>query len=179
VNINGLKYSNQSLPVLTNMFNAVKTAKLLGYKTFFYTTYDVILDPRDIPVVELGFSEVSQGSNAYLGSLNTPFGKGIQTNGMFYKTDFFLETFDDVRDSESYNLACQKANCQNFLEDYLVKKISDKPNVVVIHNQEETLIKNSGLGVASNSEYYSIVPVDKEPNTYIFYFFTYNIDDRK
>ena len=179
VNINGLKYSNQSLPVLTNMFNAVKTAKLLGYKTFFYTTYDVILDERDIPVIELGFSEVSQEANAYLGSLNTPFGKGIQTNGMFYKTEFFLETFDDVRDSESYNLACQRANCQNFLEDYLVKKLTDKPNVIVIHNQEETLIKNSGLGVASNSEYYSIVPVDKEPNTYIFYFFTYNIDDRK
>lgn len=179
VNINGLKYSNQSLTVLTNMFNGAKNAKNLGYKNFFYTTYDVILDDDDIPVVEKGFEEVSGGANAYLGSLNTPFGKGIQTNGMFYNVDFFLNTFDDVRNADDYNAACEAAGCQNFLEDYMVKKLSDKPLVNIIHNQEETLITNSGLGVASNSEYFSILPIEKETNKYMFYFFTYNIDDRR
>ena len=178
VNINGLKNSNQSLTVLTNMFNAVKFAKNLGYKSFFYTTYDVILHDNDVPVVEQGFQEV-QNANAYLGSLNTPFGKGIQTNGMFFKSDFFLETFDDVRNADDYNAACQEANCHNFLEDYMVNKLKDKPDVKIIHNKEETLITNSGLGVASNSEYYSILPIEKQDNKYMFYFFTYNVDDRK
>lgn len=179
VNINGLKYSNQSLTVLVNLFTAAKFAKNLGFKSFFYSTYDVILDERDIPVIEEGFQQVNGNVNAYLGSLNTPFGKGIQTNGMFFKTDFFLETFDDVRTSEEYNLACEKAKCQNFLEDYMVKKVSGKPQVSIIHNNEETLLKYSGLGVASNSEYYSILPIEKKENSFMFYFFSYNIDDRK
>jgi hypothetical protein len=37
---------------------------------------------------------------------------------------------------------------------------------------------HSGLGVASNSEYYSILPVTGKPDWYMFYFFTYNVDTR-
>jgi hypothetical protein len=180
VNINGLKYSNQSLTVLTNMFNGAKAAKNLGYKSFFYTTYDVVLDEDDMPIVDESFEMVTnKGFNAYLGTLNTPFGKGIQTNGMTYNTDFFLNTFDDVRTSDEYNKACELANCHNFLEDYMVKKLEGKEMVQLINNNEETLLVNSGLGVASNSEYFSILPIEKEPNKYMFYFFTYNIDDRR
>ena len=180
VNINGLKYSNQSLTVLVNMFTSAKFAKSLGFKSLFYSTYDVILDERDIPTIEKGFEEVNSSYKAYLGSLNTPFGKGIQTNGMFYNIDFFLDTFDDVRNSEEYNKACELSGCQNFLEDYLIKKLKNVMGQVnLIHNNQETLLIHSGLGVASNSEYYSILPIDKEKNSYMFYFYTYNVDDRK
>lgn len=180
VNINGLKDSNQSLTVLVNMVTAAKFAESLGFSSFFYTTYDVVLHPDDINDCELGFSSV-KNSKAYLGSLNTPFGKGIQTNGMFFQTDFALEVLDDVRDAWRYNKICESYGAQNFLEDYLIKKIQpfiDLKQVDLIHNQEETLLKKSGLGVASNSEYYSILPIQKE-NKFMFYFFSYNLDERK
>lgn len=183
VNINGLKNSNQSLTVLTNLYNAIKSAKELGFKSFFYTTYDVILNEKDFQVVEDSFIAVNTGLGAYLGSLNTPFGKGIQTNGMAFRINFFLETFNDVRTPLEYNKACENIGAQNFLEDYLVKKInyneSIKNQCVIMDNDEETLLKNSGLGLCSNSEYYSIVPIEGKPNKYMFYFFTYNIDDRE
>jgi hypothetical protein len=183
ININGLKNSNQSLTVLTNLFNGAKAAKALGYETFFYTTYDVVLDPRDIPQIEKSFDIDGKDPmmyKAYLGSLNTPFGKGIQTNGMSFDIDFFLNTFDDVRTAEEYNNICQNIGAQNFLEDYLTKKLIGLENQYYIeHNNEETLLKHSGLGVASNSEYYSIIPIVGQPNKYMFYFFTYNVDSRK
>ena len=180
VNINGLKHSNQSLTVLVNLFTATKFAKDLGYKRFFYTTYDVILNELDAPTIEASFQSVEQSNTAYLGSLKTPFGRGIQTNGMTFDVDFFLNLFDDVRTSDDYNRVCYNIGAQNFLEDYLVKKINTRINdVVLIDNPQETLLVNSGLGVASNSEYYSIVPIDKHPNQYMFYFYTYNVDDRK
>jgi len=180
MNINGLKYSNQSLTVLVNLFTAAKLAKDMGYKRFFYTTYDVILDEKDIPTVDTSFESVAQSNTAYLGSLNTPFGKGVQTNGMTFDVDFFLDLYDDVRTSEDYNRSCENVGAQNFLEDYMVKKLKPKESdIVFVHNEEETLLKHSGKGVASNSEYYSIVPVDKEENNYMFYFYTYNVDDRK
>ena len=43
---------------------------------------------------------------------------------------------------------------------------------------DETFLENSGTGVSSHSEYYSILPVTGKENTFIFYFFTYNIDNR-
>ena len=180
ININGLKNSNQSLTVLVNLFNAAKTAKTLGYKSFFYTTYDVTLDERDISVIETSLASLNNGKKAYLGTLNTPFGKGIQTNGMTFDVDFFLQIFHDTRKPDEYNEICSSLGAQNFLEDYLTKVINNyEKDIVKIDNKEETLLIHSGLGVASNSEYYSIIPIEKHPNEYVFYFFTYNIDDRK
>lgn len=180
MNINGLKHSNQSLTVLVNMVTAAKFCRDMGFKRFFYTTYDVILDQRDIPTVEQAMTWVANYNTAYLGTLNTPFGKGIQTNGMAFDADFFLSTFDDVRTPEDYNRACAMAGAQNFLEDYMVKKINPlSEKVHLVHNEQETLLIHSGLGVASNSEYYSIVPVEGTESSYMLYFFTYNIDDRR
>ena len=65
ININGLKNSNQSLTVLTNLFNGAKAAKSLGYEAFFYTTYDVVLDARDIPIIEKAL-DIGDKSNPYL-----------------------------------------------------------------------------------------------------------------
>ena len=179
LNINGLKHSNQSLTVLVNLFTASKFAKSQGFKRFFYTTYDVLLNPKDIQTVDESFDYVSKSQTAYLGTNNTPFGKGIQTNGMTFNVDFFLRTFDDVKSPSEYNLACEKAGAHNFLEDYMMKKINPVLHDISIHhNHEETILRYSGLGVASNSEYYSILPIHKEDNRYMFYFFTYNIDDR-
>ena len=177
ININGLKNSNQSLTVLTNIFNAAKVAKELGFKRFFYTTYDVVLDPRDIPA---GNYAIRTDKKLYAATLPTPQGKGIQTNGIMFDTDFFLKEFDDVRTPEEWNEVCKRRRCENYLEDYLSKVIfSFNPNdIQLVTNDKDTLLVHSGLGVASNSEYYSIIPVVGKPNMYVFYFFTYNRDYR-
>ena len=177
ININGLKDSNQSLTVLTNIFNGAKVAKELGFKRFFYTTYDVMLDDDDIPAVNEAFRTDKKLCAA---TLPTPQGKGIQTNGIMFDTDFFLKEFDDVRTPEEWNEVCARRKCENYLEDYLSKVIySFNPNdIQLVTNEYSTLLINSGLGVASNSEYYSIIPVVGKPNTYMFYFFTYNRDYR-
>ena len=177
ININGLKDSNQSLTVLVNMFNAAKVAKELGFKRFFYTTYDVTLDPRDIPAVNEAFKT---DKKLYAATLPTPQLLGIQTNGIMFDTDFFLKEFDDVRTAEEWNAVCEKRGCENYLEDYLSKVIfSFNPNdIQLVTNNESTILINSGLGIASNSEYYSIIPVVGKPNMYVFYFFTYNRDFR-
>ncbi len=177
ININGLKDSNQSLTVLTNLFNGFKEAKVHGFKRAFYTTFDVVVDSKDLPAIEKSF-EMTHNVNAYLATLGTPFGKGIQTTAMTFNVDFFLNTFDDVRIPEDYNRVCEQRKCQNFLEDYMMKVIDKAENVHIEHNEEGTFLLNSGQGVSSNSEYYSIVPVLNKPNHYMFYFHTYNVDNR-
>lgn len=182
ININGLKYSNQSLCVYTNLITAAKYAKQMGYKRFFYTTYDVVLHEKDLDIIEESYKSVQNSKGAFLGTLDTPFGKGIQTNGMTFDVDYFLQAFEDVRTPDKYNELCERVGAQNFLEDFLIKVITNNNSnneVTLIHNQEQTLLKHSGLGVASNSEYYSILPIVRKQNNFMFYFYTYNVDDRK
>jgi hypothetical protein len=97
-----------------------------------------------------------------------------------FDTDFFLKEFDDVRTAEEWNDVCKRRRCENYLEEYLSKVIfSFNPNdIQVVTTDKDTMLIHSGLGVASNSEYYSIIPVVGKPNTYVFYFFTYNRDYR-
>jgi glycosyltransferase involved in cell wall biosynthesis len=183
ININGLKHSNQSLAVLTNMINGANAAKDLGFGSFFYTTYDVVTNALDYPIIEQALQEVGSEYLAYASRLKTPFGHGIQTNGMAFNTDFFLENFGYYTTAAAYHSACERYGAHNFLEDFLMKRIGDSPNLIfadaIDSSLYETMLKHSGMGVASNSEYYSIVPVHKKPNTYMLYFFTYNVDDRK
>ena len=180
VNINGLKNTNQSLTVLTNLYNGFKTAKNYGFEKAFYLTYDVIVNRKDLAAIETSFKEINNDTKAYLATLNTPFGKGVQTNGMTFDVDFFLKTFHDVRNEEAYNAICKDLKCENFLEDYLIKSLSNlhENSVKFMHFKEETFLKNSGLGESSNSEYYSILPIENEPNSFMFYFYTYNRDNR-
>jgi hypothetical protein len=116
----------------------------------------------------------------YAATLPTPQGKGIQTNGIMFDTEFFLKEFDDIRTPEEWNEVCKRRKCENYLEDYLSKVIfSFNPNdIQLVTNDKDTMLIHSGLGIASNSEYYSIIPVIGKPNFYMFYFFTYNRDNR-
>ena len=177
ININGLKNTNQSLTVLTNMLNGFKTAKSLGFKKALYITYDVILNDLDIPKVDEIYNNI-RTYNAHLCYNKTPFGNGIETTSMGMDIDYFLNTIEDIRTPEEYEISRNKLNCHNFLEDYFINAMS-KENVLFEDNEQHTLLVNSGLGVSSNSEYYSVLPIVGTDNEFMLYFYTYNIDHRK
>jgi hypothetical protein len=165
--------SNQSLTVLTNLINAGRVAKNFGYTKMFYVTFDHIIDERDYPAIERGFNILSDEWKAVLATLNTPFGKGIQTNGMFFKPEFISKLLDDVRTPEEYNAICESIWAHNFLEDYMMKKVEKTNGVWVEYPEEETFLVHTGEGKSSNSEYVGIVRCE-EDNCNYFYFYTYN-----
>lgn len=165
--------SNQSLTVLTNLINAGKAAKGFGYTKMFYITFDHVIDEKDYGVINKAMSMLSGEWKAVLGTLNTPFGKGIQTNGMFFKTDFVGKLLDDVRTPEEYNTLCESIGAHNFLEDYMMKKVERTQGVWVEYPEKETLLVHTGEGKSSNSEYVGIVRCEEENCNY-FYFYTYN-----
>lgn len=165
--------SNQSLTVLTNLINAGKAAKGFGYTKIFYVTFDIELEDRDFDEINSRFHQLDNEWQAVLATLNTPFGKGIQTNGMFFKTDFVGKLLDDVRTPEEYNKLCESIGAQNFLEDYMMKKVHKTRGVWVEYPECETFLEYSGHGKSSNSEYTGVVKDEKWDINY-FYFYTYN-----
>lgn len=180
ININGLKDTNQSFTVYTNLVNAMYFAKQLGFKSAFYITYDVVVHKNDLPEIVNSFRTIISGKGAYLATLNTPFGKGIQTTAMTFDTEFFCEKFKQIKQASEYNEWCKNIGAENFLEDFLIKVLDgwESNTYTLITNDKETFLTNSGLGVSSNSEYYSILPIRGEENKFMFYFYTYNIDNR-
>ena len=167
--------SNQSLTVLTNLINASKAAKGFGFTKMFYVTFDHVINELDHDTIENGFSKLDPEWHACLATLNTPFGKGVQTNGMFFKTDFVGKLLDDVRTPEEYNSLCESIGAQNFLEDYMMKKVERTAGIWVEYPECETFLKYTGEGKSSNSEYAGVVRCEKENRNY-FYFYTYNED---
>ena len=165
--------TNQSLTVLTNLINAGKAAKGFGYTKIFYVTFDHVIDERDYPTVEKGFNVLGDQWKAVLATLNTPFGKGIQTNGMFFKPEFISKLLDDVRTPEEYNKVCESMWAHNFLEDYMMKKVERTDGVWVEYPEEETFLVHTGEGKSSNSEYVGILNYERWDINY-FYFYTYN-----
>ena len=165
--------SNQSLTVLTNLVNASKAAVGLGYTKMFYVTFDIELDENDFDEINSRFYQLDNEWQAVLATLNTPFGKGIQTNGMFFNTKFVTTLLDDVRTPEDYNRVCENLGCQNFLEDYMMKRVHKTRGIWLEYPEEETFLLYSGHGKSSNSEYVGIVRCKEEDCNY-FYFYTYN-----
>jgi hypothetical protein len=182
ININGLKDSNQSLTVLTNLYNGFKAAKSYGFKKAFYITYDVIVNPDDLSTIHHSLKCINDVTKAYVAFLPTPLGHGLQTTAMTFDIDCFLERFDDVRNAEDYNRICESISAHNFLEDYMYKVLVKKyPSGTYVgsYNEKGTFLVNSGLGVSSNSEYYSIIPIKDSEEDFMFYFYSYNLDNRK
>jgi glycosyltransferase involved in cell wall biosynthesis len=165
--------SNQSLTVLTNLVNGAKAAKSFGFNKMCYITFDIIIDPLDHHEIEKGFAKIDHEWKARLATLNTPFGKGVSTNCMFFDTSFVTKLIDDVRDPEEYNALCKSIGAQNFLEDYMIKKVERTSGVWVEYPEEGTFLKHTGDGVSSNSEYAGILNYERWDINY-FYFYTYN-----
>lgn len=165
--------SNQSLTVLTNLVNGAKAAKSFGFSKMCYMTFDIIIDSRDHHEIETGFAKIGEEWKARLATLNTPFGKGISTNCMFFDTSFVTKLIDDVREPEEYNALCESIGAQNFLEDYMMKKVNKTPGIWVEYPEALTFLKHTGDGKSSNSEYAGILKYEKWDTNY-FYFYTYN-----
>jgi hypothetical protein len=141
----------------------------------FYVTFDIELDENDFHEINSRFHQLDNEWQAVLATLNTPFGKGVQTNGMFFNTKFVTTLLDDVRTPEDYNRVCENLGCQNFLEDYMMKKVHKTKGVWVEYPECETFLEYSGHGKSSNSEYIGILKEEKL-NMSFFYFYSYNED---
>lgn len=175
INISSLTKSNQSLAALINLFNGAKLAKELGFSKLLMVVYDVILHEDDVVSIEGIFDKMTSWKS-YLTKINTEIGIGIQTTAMGFKTDYFLEVFKDIRDGEMFTKLCENLGCHNFLEHYFMSVLKDEDGLWI--EGGDSILPNSGLGTSSNSEYMSILPITGEDKKFVFYFFTYNIDDR-
>lgn len=177
INFNNLKNTNQSLAAHMNFYNGVKMAKSIGASKVMIVTYDVILNELDIPAIEEYFKKLTEWK-CCIAFMDTTLGKGIETTSMIFNIDYFTKIFKDIRSESEYNNHCEYLGCQNFLEDYYMTILKNEQDLWVVPNQR-TILPNSGVGVSSNSEYYSLLCMNNNPKEWMLYFHSYNLDDRR
>jgi glycosyltransferase involved in cell wall biosynthesis len=177
VNISALAKTNQSFAAYINLLNGFKLAQQLGFKKVLFAVYDVVLHESDLNTVDNIFSKLDEIDwHAYLTRIHTDVGLGIETTAMGFKVDYFLKTFPYITNPDEFIQDCDKRGCHNFLEHYFMAILKDEVGLWI--DPGSTPLPNSGLGKSSTSEYMSILPVENRLNELMFYFFTYNIDDR-
>jgi len=177
VNISALAKTNQSFAAYINLLNGFKLAQQLGFKKVLFAVYDVVLHESDLNTVDNIFSKLDEIDwHAYLTRIHTDVGLGIETTAMGFKVDYFLKTFPYITNPDEFIQDCDKRGCHNFLEHYFMAILKDEVGLWI--DPGSTPLPNSGLGKSSTSEYMSILPVEGRKNEFMFYFYTYNIDNR-
>ena len=177
INISALAKSNQSFAAYVNLYNGFKLAQQLGFKRTLFVVYDVVLHESDLGTVNEIFNKINQIDwHAYLTRIHTDVGTGIETTAMGFKIDYFLKTFPYIIDPVKFTEDCERRGCHNFLEHYFMSVLKDEVGLWIA--PEATPLPNSGLGKSSTSEYMSILPIEGREGEFMFYFFTYNIDER-
>ena len=109
-------------------------------------------------------------------------GEGDTLKTVFFviNNDFFLETFDEVRNEEQYNNSIEKHQSpSNSLENYVHSCLKNKLNsLIVVNKNERDLFPNSDINLFSCVEYFSVIPVKNE-NKFVVWKNTHNVVDNK
>jgi glycosyltransferase involved in cell wall biosynthesis len=177
INISALAKSNQSFAAYVNLYNGFKLAQQLGFTKVLFVVYDVVLHEADLDAVENIFKKISDPDwHAYLTRIHTDVGMGIETTAMGFKIDYFLKTFPYIINPNEFILDCERRGSHNFLEHYFMAILRDEMGLWIEYGS--TIVPNSGLGRSSTSEYMSILPIEGREGEFMFYFYTYNVDDR-
>lgn len=177
VNLTGQNNSNQSLAALMNWMNGLKLAKSLGYTKALTMAFDVIVNENDYPTIDEIFKKLNDW-NVYIALLPTAKGNGVETTSMGININYFLNLVPDSRSGDEFNEHCKSVGAENFLEDYYMKLLDGKQNLWIQPNTK-TILPHSGVGVSSNSEYISILPINNSSEEFMVYFFTYNAEENR
>jgi hypothetical protein len=150
-------------------------------KALTLTQYQVGFDGPDVKTIDINdyFNKLDAGWKCCLATMDTELGVGIETTSMLFKIDYFLNKFPDIRDGDKFTKLCRDLGCHNFLEHYFMSVLKNEDYLWIVKNNESTILPNSGLGVSSNSEYYSLLPLNDSTDEWMFYFYTYNLDERR
>lgn len=166
--------------VYTNYYNGINLAKALGYKKAICLNFDFIL--KDYDFFNKVYSSL-KNKNGYFIDKPEPEGRTIKTVFHAVDTDFFCKLFPKISNESDYNLWRQSISSEsNGLENMYFHTL--KNNLESCHissfEQYEKDISNCDVDSNSQVEYFTILPIDSEPNKIALFFCSSNTkDDRK
>ena len=165
--------------VYTNYYNGINLAKELGYKKAICLNFDFILKDSEF------FNKIYwqlKNKNGYFIQKSEPEGQTLKTVFHAVDVDFFKKNFPLVKDEQDYNSWKSKiASESNGLENMYFHTLKNNLDQCYISSFEEYENDISKCDVDSNSqvEYFTILPIDSEPNKIALFFCSSNTKDSR
>jgi len=174
---------NHALGVYLNYYNSLIYAKSLGFNIAVCTNFDMVFSDHDKTIIDNKISQMTnKGKKAFY--MNTPETEGIHYKTIFFITeiDFFLNTFKYLTDEKMYMEEMKKVGSNtNCLENFFYHSLKNKTSELLLEQiNEDVLFPTSEINLFSLIEYNTILPVENEPNKFVYWFSSANtIDSRK
>lgn len=165
--------------VYTNYYNGINLAKALGYKKAICLNFDFILKDSEF------FNKVYwqlKNKNGYFVQKSEPEGQTLKTVFHAIDVDFFKKNFPLVKDEQDYNGWRSKiASESNGLENMYFHTLKNNLDQCYVSSFEEYENDISKCDIDSNSqvEYFTVLPIDSEPNKIALFFCSSNTKDSR
>lgn len=159
------------LAVWTNYQNGIRKSKELGYKYSVCLNYDIVLNDKDLLVVEDIVNQLrTSSSKGYF--IHEVLGEGDTLKTVFFviDNDYFIEKFEGVYSELDYNASIVKhGSPSNSLENYTYHVLKNNLSDLIITKKNEVeLFPNSSLNAFSCVEYFTVVPNEEFTKFYIW-----------
>ena len=165
--------------VYTNYYNGINLAKALGYKKAICLNFDFVLKDSEF------FNKVYwqlKNKNGYFVQKSEPEGQTLKTVFHAIDVDFFKKNFPLVKDEQDYNnWRSEIASESNGLENMYFHTLKNNLDQCYISSFEEYKNDISKCDIDSNSqvEYFTVLPIDSEPNKIALFFCSSNTKDSR
>ena len=159
------------LAVWTNYQNGIRKSKELGYRYSVCLNYDIVLNDKDLLVVEdiVNKLRISSSKGFFIHEV---LGEGDTLKTVFFviDNDYFIEKFESVYTELGYNASIVKHDSpSNSLENYTYHVLKNNLNDLIITKKNESeLFPHSSLNAFSCVEYFTVVPNDEFTKFYIW-----------
>jgi len=159
------------LAVWTNYQNGIRKSKELGYKYSVCLNYDIVLNDKDLVVVEDIVNQLrTSTSKGYF--IHEVLGEGDTLKTVFFviDNDYFIEKFESVYSESDYNASIVKHNSpSNSLENYTYHVLKNNlSDLIITKKNESELFPYSSLNAFSCVEYFTVVPNESLTQFYIW-----------
>jgi hypothetical protein len=153
------------LAVWTNYQNGIRRSKELGYKYSVCMNYDLVINEKDLAVIENIVSSLeSSKKKGYFMYEKAQEGDTLKTIFCVIDNDYFIEKFKSVRTDQEYSDDLHRVDSpSNGLENYVYNVLKNNLGDIIVSNESErTLFTNSEVNLFSCVEYSSVLPVANE-----------------
>lgn len=170
-----------ALAVYINYYNSIMYAKSLGYTTAICTNFDLIFSNDDINLID------SKIQKMYKKGLKSFYMTSTANEGTHYKTiffitdvDFFLEKFKYVTNENDYNkLTREVGSSTNCLENFFYETLKNSNELLLEEVHEKTLFSTSQIDIFSNIEYFTVLPLRGDSESFVVWFSSANSMDNR
>ena len=171
-----------ALAVYINYYNGILEAKSLGYTTAICTNFDIVFDKEDLNIITDKINEMYKNDKKSF-FMTSNANEGIHYKTIFFITDvdFFLNNFKYVTNEIDYNKLTREVGSEtNCLENFFYQTLKNSDKLLLQQINENELFSKSKVNLFSNIEYFTVLPLRNDPNSFVIWFSSANsLDDNR